>query len=220
MRTARFHVVTCLGLGLGLASPCLAQESTKNEPVKIGFSVPLTGAFAENGKQMTAALKLYVEQNGSVVAGRKIEILLRDDGGVADVARRQTQELIVNDKVNIMATSITSSTKPNIAVAPKSFDRALSSSGLASRSGTTFSRTPLSSAECSRPSRSATTSNAVCAPSMLIPGRNRASECRLRTLRSSSTDRFVQFTGKYTSASEKAKVPLKSSGTTPIIVHG
>ena len=69
MRTARFRVVTCLGLGLALASPCLAQESIENQPVRIGFSIPLTGAFAENGKQMSAALKLYTEQHGSTIAG-------------------------------------------------------------------------------------------------------------------------------------------------------
>jgi branched-chain amino acid transport system substrate-binding protein len=38
-----------------------------------------------------------------VVAGRKIELIMRDDGGVADAARRIVQEMIVNDKVGLVA---------------------------------------------------------------------------------------------------------------------
>ena len=50
------------------------------ETVKIGFSATtLTGPFAENGKQMSTALKLFTEENGSEVAGRKIEVILRDE---------------------------------------------------------------------------------------------------------------------------------------------
>ena len=45
-----------------------------------------------------SAIRLYVEQHGDVVAGRKLEIVIRDDGGVADNARRIVQEMIVSDK--------------------------------------------------------------------------------------------------------------------------
>lgn len=79
-------------------SPTLAEDT-----IKIGFSVPLTGAFAENGKQMLAAAKLYMEQHGTTVAGRKIELIVRDDAGVPDKARRLAQEFIVNDKVAFLA---------------------------------------------------------------------------------------------------------------------
>lgn len=79
-------------------TPALAQET-----VKVGLSLPITGPFAENGRQMTAALKLFLQQNGDMVAGKKVEVLIRDDGGVADQAKRIAQELIVNDKVSILA---------------------------------------------------------------------------------------------------------------------
>jgi branched-chain amino acid transport system substrate-binding protein len=79
-------------------TPALAQDV-----VKIGFSAPITGPFAENGKQMSAALKLFIEQNGTTVAGKKIEVILRDDGGVADQAKRIAQELVVESKVAILA---------------------------------------------------------------------------------------------------------------------
>jgi branched-chain amino acid transport system substrate-binding protein len=82
-------------LGTGAAG---AQEA-----VKIGFSAPITGPFAENGKQMLAAVKLYMEQNGSTVAGKKIDVIMRDDAGVPDQARRLAQQFVVQDKVAFLA---------------------------------------------------------------------------------------------------------------------
>jgi branched-chain amino acid transport system substrate-binding protein len=81
-----------------LPAPACAQET-----VKIGFSAPLTGAFAENGKQMVAALKIFAEQRGSMAAGKKIEVILRDDGGVPDQAKRIAQEFVVQNKVAVLA---------------------------------------------------------------------------------------------------------------------
>jgi branched-chain amino acid transport system substrate-binding protein len=77
--------------------------ASTQDVVKIGFSAPITGPFAENGKQMSAALKLFIEQNGTTVAGKKIEVILRDDGGVADQAKRIAQELVVESNVAILA---------------------------------------------------------------------------------------------------------------------
>jgi branched-chain amino acid transport system substrate-binding protein len=73
------------------------------ETIRIGFSVPNTGPFAAYGKQMESALKLFIEENGSTVAGKKIEVILRDDSGVPDQAKRIAQELVVNNKVAILA---------------------------------------------------------------------------------------------------------------------
>jgi branched-chain amino acid transport system substrate-binding protein len=90
---------------LCLAACCIlaCAPSAAQESIKIGFSVPLTGAFAENGKQMLAAAKLFAEQNGTTIAGRRIELIIRDDGGVADQAKRIAQEFVVNDKVAFLA---------------------------------------------------------------------------------------------------------------------
>jgi branched-chain amino acid transport system substrate-binding protein len=85
------------------AADALAQDS-----VKIGISIPMTGAgFNAVGRQITAAIRLYMQQHGDTVAGRKIEVITRDDGGVADNARRIVQEMIVNDKVAIIGAGIT-----------------------------------------------------------------------------------------------------------------
>jgi branched-chain amino acid transport system substrate-binding protein len=93
--------------GAFLARPAIAADTT----LKIGCCLPLSGAgFAVVGKLLTGGLKVYTQQHGDTVAGRKIEFIIRDDAGVADNARRIVQEMIVNDKVEIVAMGVTPTT--------------------------------------------------------------------------------------------------------------
>ncbi|MDQ2081173.1 ABC transporter substrate-binding protein [Xanthobacteraceae bacterium Astr-EGSB] len=71
--------------------------------VKIGFILPMTGQQQSTGKQISAAARLYMAQNGDTVAGKKIELIVKDDGAVPDNTKRLAQELIVNDKVSFIA---------------------------------------------------------------------------------------------------------------------
>jgi branched-chain amino acid transport system substrate-binding protein len=72
--------------------------------IKIGLILPYSGQFADTATQMDNAIKLYVKQNGDVVAGRKLEFIRKDTGGIApDVAKRLAQELVVRDNVDILA---------------------------------------------------------------------------------------------------------------------
>ena len=73
------------------------------EVFKIGLILPMTGQSASTGKQIEAAARLYMAQNGSTVAGRKIELIVKDDGGVPDATKRIAQELVVNDKVGVLS---------------------------------------------------------------------------------------------------------------------
>jgi branched-chain amino acid transport system substrate-binding protein len=100
-----------------LAAAALGQPpAAAQEPLKIGISIPMTGAgFNAVGREITAAVRLYMQQHGDTVAGRKIELIIRDDAGVADNARRLVQEMIVNDKVEIIGIGITPTA---LAVAP------------------------------------------------------------------------------------------------------
>ena len=87
-----------------IARPAIAADTT----LKIGCSLPLTGAgFTAVGRELTGALKVYMAQHGDTVAGRKIELIIRDDAGVADNAHRLVQEMIVNDKADIIGAGIT-----------------------------------------------------------------------------------------------------------------
>jgi len=71
--------------------------------VKVGIVLPLSGPFAASGKQMLEGARYYLRKNGDKVGNRRVELIERDDGGVADATRRLAQELIVNDKVDILS---------------------------------------------------------------------------------------------------------------------
>jgi branched-chain amino acid transport system substrate-binding protein len=92
-------------IGLAVFVTLLAGPPASAQPtVKIGLIMPYSGQFADTATQMDNAIKLYVKQKGDTVAGRKIELIRRDTGGVApDVAKRLAQELIVRDKVDLLA---------------------------------------------------------------------------------------------------------------------
>src|SRR5690242_5040700 len=94
----RAALAGALGLAALFSAPAHAQET-----FKIGLILPMTGGQASTGKQIDNAVKLYMQQKGDTVAGKKIEVILRDDGAVPDNTKRIAQELIVNDKVNVIA---------------------------------------------------------------------------------------------------------------------
>ena len=82
---------------------CSATSVWAQEAFKIGLILPMTGQSASTGKQIEAAARLYMAQNGSTVAGRKVELIIKDDGGVPDATKRIAQELVVNDKVGVLS---------------------------------------------------------------------------------------------------------------------
>ena len=74
------------------------------DPLKIGLILPLTGPFASTGKQIEAACRLYIAKNGDTVAGRKVELIVKDDTGLApETTKRIAQEMVVQDKVTVLA---------------------------------------------------------------------------------------------------------------------
>ena len=72
--------------------------------IKVGVILPYSGQFADTATQLDGGIKLYMKQHGDTVAGKKIEMIRKDSGGVApDVAKRLAQELVVRDNVDILA---------------------------------------------------------------------------------------------------------------------
>jgi len=64
----------------------------------------MTGPFASTGKQVSAACRLYMQKNGDTIAGRKIELIVKDDTGLApETTKRIAQELVVQDQVTVLA---------------------------------------------------------------------------------------------------------------------
>src|SRR4026209_918580 len=78
-----------LAAGAVFAGPAAAQDT-----VKIGLIVPMTGQQASTGKQIDAAVKLYQAKHGTTVAGKRVEVIVKDDGAVPDNTKRIAQELI------------------------------------------------------------------------------------------------------------------------------
>jgi len=103
----RLRQITSTLASAGVAA-LISSGAFAQDVVKIGMSFAMTGAgFNAAGRQAAAGARLYLQQHGNMVAGKRIETILRDDAGVADNARRLVQEMIVNDKVNIIAGGIT-----------------------------------------------------------------------------------------------------------------
>jgi branched-chain amino acid transport system substrate-binding protein len=88
---------------IAAAFSAVSPSAFAQDTVKIGLILPMTGQLASTGKQIDAAVKLYMAQHGNTVAGKKIEVILKDDTSVPDVTKRLAQELVVNDKVAILA---------------------------------------------------------------------------------------------------------------------
>lgn len=88
-------------VALVLAAPAALAQSAP--PFKVGLILPMTGPFASTGRQIEAAVKLYMAQNGTTIAGRKVELILRDDAGVPEQTRRLAQELVASEKVAVLA---------------------------------------------------------------------------------------------------------------------
>jgi branched-chain amino acid transport system substrate-binding protein len=98
MRLIKCFTVAALALGTALAAHAA-------DPLKIGLVLPMTGPFAAYGKQIEHGVRLWLAKNGDTVAGRKVELIIKDDapGTAGDVSKRLAQELVVKDNVDILA---------------------------------------------------------------------------------------------------------------------
>jgi branched-chain amino acid transport system substrate-binding protein len=93
---------------IGVAGLALALlgggAASAEDTVKIGVIISYSGQFADTGAQMDNGIKLYMKQHGDTVAGKKIVLIRKDNGGIApDVAKRLAQEAIVRDGADILA---------------------------------------------------------------------------------------------------------------------
>src|SRR5277367_1774134 len=99
-------VAGCLVLAFAALA---AGHATAEDTIKIGIVAPMTGTSAAVGREISNATKLYMQQHGDTVAGKKIELIIRDDASVPDNAKRIAQEMIVNDKVSFLGAALTPS---------------------------------------------------------------------------------------------------------------
>jgi branched-chain amino acid transport system substrate-binding protein len=99
-------------VAIAIASAVGALASTgafAQDTAKVGLVLPLTGGLAPVGKQVEAGARLYMQQHGDTVAGKKVDLIVKDDAGVPDNSKRIAQEMIVNDKVAVIGSALTPS---------------------------------------------------------------------------------------------------------------
>src|SRR3954463_708108 len=111
MNATRFWTIVAAAL---FAAPALAQE-----PIKIGVSQPLTGAFAASGNYVAQGAKLAEEAinaSGGVL-GRKIQLVIEDNKSNPTEAVNTAEKLMSKDKVPVMMGAWSSTL--TLAVMPK-----------------------------------------------------------------------------------------------------
>ncbi|RTL47539.1 MAG: ABC transporter substrate-binding protein [Rhodocyclaceae bacterium] len=95
--------LACL-LGAGLAASLLSGAALADGTIKVGLLLPISGPFAAYGKQIENGVRLYMAKNGNKVAGKTVELIVKDDTGVApELSKRLAQEMIVKDNVDVLA---------------------------------------------------------------------------------------------------------------------
>ena len=111
----KLNTLACMMIAAWL--PLATSAAHAEDTIRIGVIAALTGPFANTGKPFEDGIRTYLQQHGDKVAGKKLEIIYRDDGGTrADESKRAAQELIARDKVSfLIGFSLTPSA---LAVAP------------------------------------------------------------------------------------------------------
>jgi branched-chain amino acid transport system substrate-binding protein len=77
--------------------------------LKLGLIQSMTGIFNTTGKAVVDGARLYLKQHGDVVAGRKIELIVKDDASAPEIAKRLAQALILNDNAAVLGVGATPS---------------------------------------------------------------------------------------------------------------
>jgi branched-chain amino acid transport system substrate-binding protein len=122
-----------------LALAMSAGTAAAQEPLRIGLIQSITGGFNTVGKAAVNGARLYIQQHGDTVAGRKIQLIVRDDATAPDQGKRLAQEMIVNDKVAIIGSGITPS---SLAIAPLVTEAKIATVVMVSGASITVDRSP------------------------------------------------------------------------------
>ena len=105
MSSSGIRIMSVLGalVAFGAVSMIVAAAGARAEepPIKIGVIMTYSGPYAFNGHQVDLGIAAEIKAHGDTIAGRKIEIIRKDDTGLApDVAKRAAQELVTRDHVD------------------------------------------------------------------------------------------------------------------------
>jgi branched-chain amino acid transport system substrate-binding protein len=94
-------------------STTAAGGASAQDVLKVGMVMPMTGPLGAAGQQVLAGARLYMKRHGNTVAGKRIEMIVRDDASSGETGKRLIQELIVNDKVDVIGGGLTADLLPS-----------------------------------------------------------------------------------------------------------
>src|SRR5436189_2119918 len=80
------------------ALPVRAQAG----PIRLGLMTVKTGPLASGGIDMERALTQYLAERNNTLAGRKVELIVADSGGVPAQTRTKIQEMVERDHIHLM----------------------------------------------------------------------------------------------------------------------
>ena len=72
------------------------------EPIKIGMTSTISGAFAQNGKDMVDGTTLALEELGYQMAGRKVQLLVEDDESIPGTVLTKIRKLVELNEVDML----------------------------------------------------------------------------------------------------------------------
>ena len=101
-----------LVLGLSMNAPAKAEE------LRIGFIAPMTGIFAQIGKDMVNGFQMYLDEHNNKLGGADVKFIVEDNQGKADAAVTKAKKLVLSDKVDMFVGGLLAST--GYALAPVS----------------------------------------------------------------------------------------------------
>src|SRR5690348_18244968 len=88
-------------LGTAFAAGLMLSANARAEELRIGFVAPLTGIFAQVGKDMQDGFQLYLDQHGNKLGGMDVKFIVEDEQGKPDMAVTKAKKLVLSDKVNM-----------------------------------------------------------------------------------------------------------------------
>src|SRR5258708_4516567 len=98
-RSLALALLVLIALLLGTVGGTPAQSG----PIKIGFITDLTGPAAQAAKDMVNGITMYLDEIGSQMAGRKVELIVEDSQGRPDAAVTKLRKVVEHDRVQLVA---------------------------------------------------------------------------------------------------------------------
>jgi len=109
---------TTLLLGGALAAALTVTTPARAEELSIGFIAPMTGLFAQVGKDMVNGFQMYLDEHNNKLGGADVKFIVEDDQAKPDLGVTKAKKLILQDKVQMFVGGVLAST--GYALAPVS----------------------------------------------------------------------------------------------------